>query len=226
VLAGYLRIQEAGISVVYNGLDFELLQPVRSREEVMAELPASARTAFVVGTASKLQPLKRVHLLLRALQELRDQRVHGVILGDGPARAGLEELSAALGLVERVSFLGQKEHVGDYLQLMDAFVLPSGPEEAFGNAAVEAMGVGVPTIVFSDGGGLTEHVTDRVTGRVVGDVRELAEAITELAGDEIVRQRLGEAGRSHARTEYSLDRMAERYEALYEVALDARRSPA
>jgi len=221
VLAGYLGIPEAGIGVVYNGLDFELLQPVRSREEVMAELPESARGAFVVGTASKLQPLKRVHLLLEALQELRDQRVHGVILGDGPARGGLEELSAALGLGERVSFLGRKEHVGDYLQLMDVFVLPSGPQEAFGNAAVEAMGVGLPTIVFSDGGGLTEHVTDRVTGRVVGDVQELAEAITELAGDEILRRRLGEEGLRHVRAEYSLDRMAERYEALYQTALDA-----
>lgn len=219
VLAAYLGISEAQISVVFNGIDFDLLEPFRSRDEVMAELPASARDAFVVGTASKLQPLKRVHLLLEALASLRDRRFHGVILGDGPSRRGLEELSIALGLGERVSFLGQKEHIGDYLQLMDAFVLPSGPQEAFGNAAVEAIGVGVPTVVFADGGGLTEHMTDRATGLVVDDVTGLSEALAELARDEHLRHRLSKQGRRHARSKYSLYRMAEHYGELYEKAL-------
>ena len=222
VLATYLRLPESQISVVPNGLDFDLLRPVRSRDDVMSELPASVRGAFVVGTASKLQPLKRVHLLLEALAHVREQRIHGVILGDGPSRRSLEELSAGLGLGEQVSFLGRKEHVGDYMQLMDAFVLPSGPEEAFGNAAVEAIGLGVPTVVFSDGGGLTEHVTDRVTGLVVDDVTGLSEVLAELARDEPLRQRLGDEGQRHVRAEYSLDRMVERYDALYEGAVVGR----
>jgi len=219
VLAGYLGISESRIRVVYNGLDFDLLQPVRSREDVVTELPSCARDAFVVGTAAKLQPLKRVQLLLGALQSLRDHRIHGVILGDGPERAHLEDLAAALGLGDRVSFLGRKNCVGDYLQLMDAFVLPSGPEEAFGNAAVEAMGLGIPTVVFADGGGLVEHVVDRKTGLVVSDQDDLARALGELAADPVLRMHVGGSGRRYVRETYSLDAMFERYNAIYRAAM-------
>lgn len=218
VLARYLGIPEPEVKVVYNGLDFDLLAPTQTRLEVMAELPELARKSFVVGTASNLQPLKRVHLLLDAVSRLGNG-VHCLILGEGPARASLEKQSANLGIDCHVSFLGRQEHVGDYLQLMDAFVLPSGPQEAFGNAAVEAMGVGLPTVVFSDGGGLTEHVTDHSTGLVVSDVGGLTEALSALAKDETLRRELGRRGMEHVRMTYSLEAMFERYADLYDHAL-------
>jgi glycosyltransferase involved in cell wall biosynthesis len=218
VLARYLGVPNDEVAVVYNGLDFNLLEPRRHDAEVRAELPEYARSSFLVGTASRLQPLKRVELFLEAISTLPDG-IHGLVLGDGPHRSVLERHSLGLGLVNRVTFLGRKENIGDYLQLMDVFALPSGPQEAFGNAAVEAMGVGVPTIVFSDGGGLTEHVTDAVTGRVVDDVASLRSAIDELARSESLRRELGERGRAYVRSTYSLDSMHERYMTVYESAL-------
>jgi L-malate glycosyltransferase len=224
VLARYLAIPERGIDVVYNGLDFELLQPRRTPDDVRAELPPWAEDAFLVGTAATLQPLKRVHFLLEAISLVREPQIHCLVLGDGPDRRRLEERSAALGLSDRVRFLGRKDHVGDYLQLLTAFVLPSGPQEAFGNAAVEAMAVALPTIVFEDGGGLTEHVIDRVTGRVVRDARGLANALAELARNAELRHRLGDDGQRYVCAEYSLDRMVDRYGLLYERALTGGRA--
>jgi glycosyltransferase involved in cell wall biosynthesis len=222
VLARYLGIPERDVAVVYNGLDFELLDPVRAPEDVRLDLPPWAPDVFLVGTAANLQPLKRVHFLLEAVARLDDPLVRCLVLGDGPDRERLEELTAALELGDRVAFLGRRDHIGDYLQLLDAFVLPSGPQEAFGNAAVEAMAVGIPTVVFEDGGGLTEHVVDRVTGRVVPDVDSLAEALSELIRDENLRHRLGAEGRLYVRAEYSLDPMADRCAALYARALAGR----
>ena len=219
VLAQLLRVSEEDVTVVPNGLDFELLAPVRPRIEVLEEFPDSARDAFLVGTASNLQPSKRVDFLLEAIAAWPNSNVHCVILGDGPARASLEQTTRELGLMDRVSFLGRKEHIGDYLQLLDVFVLPSGPQEAFGNAAVEAMGVGIPTVVFADGGGLTEHVTDRSTGLVVRDSDRLAAALAELAGNETLRRELGAGGRRYVRSTYSLDAMFERYSRLYDGIL-------
>ena len=185
----------------------------------MPSFPASSRGRLIVGTAANLQGWKRVHLLIEAISRAPDLPIHGLILGDGPARDSLEALARSLGVVDRVTFLGRKDHIGDYLQLLDIFVLPSGPEEAFGNAAVEAMGVGIPTVVFADGGGLTEHVTDRSTGLVVRDSDRLAAALAELAGNETLRRELGAEGRRYVRSTYSLDAMFERYSRLYDGLL-------
>lgn len=218
VVAGYLGIDPESVAVVYNGLDFDLLSPEREHGEVLAELPPAAADQLLVGTASNLQPLKRVDFLLDAIALRRDLPVHCVVLGDGPVRHDLEALAQELQIADRVTFLGRKKHVGDYLQLFDIFVLPSGPQEAFGNAAVEAMGVGIPTIVFADGGGLIEHVVDGETGRVVESAEGLACVLSELAADGSLRQELGDRGRQYVRSAYSLDAMFERYAQLYETA--------
>ncbi len=219
VLASILSLDARDVAVTYNGLDFSLLAPRRSKNEVLGELPAHARDKSLIGTASNLQRWKRVHLLLSTLAALRDIPIHCLVIGDGPARHELEGQATDLELGERVTFLGRKEHIGDYLQLLEVFVLPSGPEEAFGNAAVEAMGVGVPTVVFIDGGGLREHVAHRDTGMIVRDKGELAVTLRELLELDNLRQDLGERGRSYVRSTYSLEAMFERYRALYDGAL-------
>ena len=225
VVARWLGLPVERIAVVHNGLNFALLEPTRTRADVLAELRiASGSASLIVGTASTLQPWKRVELLLQALAETADD-IHCVVLGDGPSRDDLEGLTIMLGIADRVTFLGRKDHVGDYLQLLDAFVLPSGPEEAFGNAAVEAMGVGVPTVIFGDGGGLTEHVIDGKTGLIVRDVSELTTSLLRLRNDAQFRAALGAAGREFVRRSYSLDAMFERYEAFYDAALRSLRSP-
>jgi glycosyltransferase involved in cell wall biosynthesis len=221
VLASLLGLEDHEIAVTYNGLDFSLLAPQRSKADVLHELPAPARSNILIGTASNLQRLKRVDLLLSSLTALRDMPIHCLVIGDGPTRRELEGQAKVLQLCDRVTFLGRKEYIGDYLQLLDLFVLPSGPEEAFGNAAVEAMGVGLPTVVFADGGGLKEHIAHGDTGMVVRDAGELAVALRELIEVDGLRQELGERGRKYVRSTYSLDAMFERYRALYHDALAA-----
>ncbi len=218
----WLGLPLAHISVVYNGLDFDLLEPRRGKQDVLAELPTSARSCTLVGTASNFNPWKRVERLLRAVARTRAS-LHCVVLGDGPRRGSMERFASSLGISDRVTFLGRKEHVGDYLQLLDIFVLPSGPEEGFGNAAVEAMGVGIPTVVFADGGGLTEHVIDGETGRTVESVDELAVVLTELASDSARRRELGIQGERYVRSTYSVGSMFERYMRLYDRALTHHR---
>ena len=99
---------------------------------------------------------------------------------------------------------------------MDAFVLPSGGEEAFGNSAVEAMAMSLPTIVFSDGGGLLEHIQHGSTGFVVPGVEELAGTLNLLERDRSLGASVGVAGSTFVRENYSLGRMLEAYQRLYE----------
>ena len=63
---------------------------------------------------------------------------------------------------------------------MDAFCLPSASLESFGNAAVEAMAMGVPSIVFADGGGMLEHIENGVTGMIANDQSDLERSLRLL----------------------------------------------
>jgi glycosyltransferase involved in cell wall biosynthesis len=80
------------------------------------------------------------------------------------------------------------------------------------NASLEAMGAGLP-VVSTDVGGAGEQVVDGVTGRLVprGDDGALADALVELASDDALRRRLGEAGRARAEERFSLRRMVDDY---------------
>jgi glycosyltransferase involved in cell wall biosynthesis len=103
---------------------------------------------------------------------------------------------------------------------MDAFCLPSTSLESFGNAAVEAMAMGVPSIVFADSLGLREHIESDVTGLVATDQADLARSLQRLIRDRELARRLGAAGRSSTRQRYTPERAARRYRRLYASALN------
>ena len=91
-----------------------------------------------------------------------------------------------------------------------------GEAGSVGNAAVEAMGVGVPTIVFADGGGMIEHIDDGRTGFVVAHEQELNALVTRLLDDrEQLGRAVGERGREAVRSKYAPVDAERRYEQLY-----------
>jgi glycosyltransferase involved in cell wall biosynthesis len=213
------RIPLDSISVVYNGLDFTLLDPQRSRDDVLAELGDPGEGIIRIGTAAFLRTWKRIDRLIRAVAAMPDEPVRCYVFGDGPIRNELEHLASSLGAADRISFVGHKVHMGDYLQLLDIFFRPSGTEEAFGNAVVEAMGVGVPSIIVTDGGGMTEHIEDNSNGFVVSDQSALEQRLLTLVHDSELRRQVGRAGRHAVRSRYTLGRMIEGYQELYDSAI-------
>lgn len=200
----------------YNGIDFSLLTPRRSRREVMRELQLSLRDEVVIGTSAQLRDWKRIDLLLRACSQLRSQSFYLLIIGDGPAKSGLEKLAQRLGISSRTIFTGLKERVGDYLGLIDVFVLPSVALESFGNAVVEAMSQAIPVIVFEDGGGLLEHVQDGVNGFVVASVGELAERLQNLIENPGRRTEMGWQAQRYVTQRYTTTAMIAAYDQLYD----------
>ena len=205
-------VPRARIGVVYNGVDWGILRPQREGSDVRAEFDLRPG-AVLLGTSANLRDWKRIDMVIRVLaQTPRD--VVFVVVGDGPARMPLETLARELGVGERVRFTGKQSNIADLLQVFDAFVLPSGPLESFGNSAVEAMGWGLPTIVLEDGGGLVEHIVHGETG-VVARGADLAGWITRLAGDVALRRSMGTRGRDSVREKYTVERMVRGYADLY-----------
>lgn len=212
-------IQRENIPTTYNGIDFSMLDPIRSRADVIREIGGEKEGRIVVGTSAKLRPWKRIHLLIDGFACADNPNLELCIVGDGPLRPEFIRQADALGVADRVHFVGLKEHVGDYLQIMDIFVLPSGKEESFGNSVVEAMGMGITSLVFSDGGGMVEHIDQGVTGFIVDDVDHLGRVLHDIADKPDLRHDIGARARARMRLKYSLDGVVQRYERLYGSAM-------
>jgi glycosyltransferase involved in cell wall biosynthesis len=154
--------------------------------------------------------------LIRALADRRhDWSI--AIAGEGPARQRLEESARAMGL-DSVKFLGWRSDVVRLIRDADVVCMPS-LWEAFPYAALEGMQAG-RAIVGTKVDGLEDIIVDGETGLLVapGDASGLAYALDQLATDRDQRLAMGSRGRQRVLEHYSLARMLDGTEAVYERA--------
>ena len=152
---------------------------------------------------------KGLHVLLDAAREWPGTML---IVGDGPLEPSLRAQAAALGVEDRVKFLGRVSHADlpAYYQACDVFVLPSiARTETFGVVQVEAMAAGLPVVSTRLPTGVPWVNQDGVSGLVVApeDAVALGAALRRLADDHALRQRLADGARRRASALFSRDRM-------------------
>jgi glycosyltransferase involved in cell wall biosynthesis len=149
---------------------------------------------------SRLSPLKRFDLVLRALAEPVAAGIPFVIAGEGAELERLRGLAGHLGIEDRVKFVGRlsdKEMIEHFARCR-AVVFPPFNED-YGFVTVEAFMCGKPVITCADSGGPSELVRDGENGYVTDPAPEaLAVAMRKLTDDRNLAQRLGEAGHAMA----------------------------
>lgn len=157
--------------------------------------------------------------LLRALADLRDLPWELDLVGEGPLLSQTRGLAASLSLEDRVHFLGQRKDVDRILAEAQVGLLITN-WEGFPLSILEAMRANLP-VVASDVGGVSESVTDGVTGFVVakGAVDVLRQRLRSLLSDPALRTRLGMRGRAEYETHFSLERSVSKTLAVYESVL-------
>lgn len=175
----------------------------RSARAVLG-LPADA---IIVGTAARLEPVKGVDILIDAVRHLTN--THLAIAGDGSERSALRERAEALGIAERVHFLGRVDAMPTFYAALDRFCL-SSRHEGLPLSLLEAQACGVPAIVTPVGA--MGHAIDPESGIVATAVRDraVAEALArslDLEGSPSPREFV--AGR------FSFERMFASYDALW-----------
>ncbi len=175
----------------------------------------------------RLHKQKGLDALLQSLALLvrRYPELSLLLLGNGPFEADLKALTAELGILSRVRFLGFQDPA-PYLEAADIFVLPTWGE-GISNALLEAMGTGLPCIATRVSGNI-EVVRHNDTGLLVepGQPPELAEAVARLLEDPILRNVLGRNARQRVQTMYSVTQMVANYRSLFTHLVADGRIPA
>jgi glycosyltransferase involved in cell wall biosynthesis len=213
-------VDPARMTVVHNGID-PTAQPDRPGREIRAEMGIPAEV-FVVGTVGSLMRRKHVDLLIRALAHAaRNVRggVVGLIVGEGPERATLEEEARRLGIGGSCRFTGFRSDALSYLDAMDVVALAS-EGEGLPRVLLEAMLLSKP-VVATRVTGSKDLVVDGETGLLVpfGDEGGLADALGRLAADAGERARMGGNGRARVLSDFTVDRYVRGVEiALAEMA--------
>jgi glycosyltransferase involved in cell wall biosynthesis len=148
-----------------------------------------------IFAVSRLTPLKRLDLLIRAMAETPARMARAVIAGDGESRPALEELIATLGVSDRVLLLGRisDEAMIDHLARCRAVCFPPIAED-FGLVTMEAFASRKGVLTCVDSGGPADVVRDGETGLIsAATPSALAAAIARVMDDVALAERLGSA---------------------------------
>jgi glycosyltransferase involved in cell wall biosynthesis len=190
-----------------NGVDttyFKVLTPV-----------AELRAITFIG---RLDHLKGVYVLIEALKKLKDDGVdaHLNVIGDGPDRDKLQNLSRDVGVNDSISFCGAVEEIIPYLQKSTLFVLPS-LSEGLSNVLLEAMACGLPIIATRVGGNI-DLIRDGENGLLVEpeNSEQLSAAIKKILQDKDLAQKLGMEARKTAEEKFSMEIITNNYVSLYQ----------
>ncbi|WP_169976553.1 glycosyltransferase family 4 protein [Tautonia rosea] len=203
-----------------SGVDPSVFHPGPSLLE--AHLPPRPRVMFT----GRLHPQKNLDLLLNAWAEVAASRAEGhlIFLGGGPDRDRLSARAEALGLVDRVHFLGPVSDPAAYLRAADVFVLPS-VAEGMSNSLLEAMATGLPCIASKIGGNVDLFEVGP-SGVLVplNDPRGWAEAIRSFLDNPDFARTLGQHALQRVESEFALPIVVDRYEELYRKLLTRSRN--
>jgi len=204
-------------------------------------VPMSVKTLFLKHPASipeirknqsknilfvgRLIDWKGVKYLIKALPRVLEKHPGAIltIVGDGPEKSKLNNLTRKIGVASSVSFIGEINQLdlpGVYLS-SDVFVLPSvvnekGNTEGLGVVLLEAMACGLPA-VGSNVGGIPDVIKDGANGFLVepANVPMIAEKINILLQDDHLRKEMGRAGRRFVEKNFSWEMTSRKLIDLY-----------
>ncbi len=197
------------------GVDLERFRvslPDRSKKRSELGVPEDA---FLLISVGELNENKNHKVVIRALSQLNDPRIHYMIAGKGGLSGYLKDLSIELGVSRQVHLLGFREDVPELYAVSDVVVFPS-VREGLGLVSVEGMASGLPLICADNRGTREYSAPFREDGLVcpANDASAFAAAIKSLADDPEKCRRLGDEGKKTA-AEFSVDKVISIMKRIY-----------
>jgi glycosyltransferase involved in cell wall biosynthesis len=182
------------------------------------------RGEFRIGMIGRLSPEKNVGSFLRTASLLgkKHSQLKFVIAGDGPERGRLEKLSAELGLVPKVTFMGFVKDPEPIYRSLDLLVIASSTE-GIPLVLLEAMKHSVP-VISTKVGGVPEVVTSGVDGILIDgdDPRILGEAVETLLADREKHAAIARNAREKIFRSFNQETWIGEIEKIYEQIMKQR----
>jgi glycosyltransferase involved in cell wall biosynthesis len=154
-----------------------------------------------VFSVSRLHPLKRLDLLVKAMAKVKSRELRAVIAGTGEEEETLKRLASELGVADRIDFVGRvddEELVRYYARCRGVFFAPY--MEDYGFVTMEAFRSKKPVITCMDSGGPAEIVSVGRSGYVLlPEPFQIAQQLDVWAESRDVAVRMGENGEADVR---------------------------
>ena len=208
------------IEVIANGIAIDRYATAIDRTKLCQELGLPTDRRLIIHVA-RHHPVKDQAMLLHGFALIAKEHpdVDLLMVGDGPLRGTLEELTYRLNINKRVRFLGIRSDVPDLLRAADIFALTS-VSEAASLTLLEAMAAALPVVVTNVGGN-PEIVRDGMDGLLVprGNASACADAFRRLLANPDRASQMGNSGRQRVKEHFQLHQTVAEYARLYhEVA--------
>ncbi len=210
------------LETIYNGIDvakFDQNDGGKNKEALNL-----SEHSIVIGSVANFYPNKGLQYLIEGLPELIKMHPNMSLLlaGDGPLKSELMKRAKKLGLADKILFLGYVNNIPQVIDVFDVFVLPS-LKEGFPWVILEAM-ASRKAIVATEVGGIPEMILDGESGILIrpGDIDSLISGIHKILIDPQLREKLGRNARKRVERQFTLKRMIEETEILYDKLIRKR----
>lgn len=214
-------IPKEKIHLIHNAIDLEKFNPQLFNKLTIRKNLNIEEDKIVFTHISRLSPGKGQDIVLKALNEIKEKIQDSIFLFVGSAQSdekdyelNLLKLVDEFNLNSIVRFLGFRTDIPEILSITDVFLFPS-LGEAFGISLVEAMAMGIPSIVCRADGVLDiliENETSLTFER--NDYKSLANLILKMSNDKNLRESLGKKSLNRAQ-EFSSKNYIQKVSALY-----------
>ncbi len=196
------RVISAGVSpdrvrVIPNGINTEAFSGLPSPEDSKRQFGLEGRT--VLGFVGFMRDWHGLHRVLEYMAQARQRdSLHALFIGDGPARAGLEERARDLGIADHVTITGvmPRDEVPRALAAFDVALQPAVVDYASPLKLFEYLALGLP-IIAPDSPNIREVLDDGCNAALFrnGDGDSFIECLTRVCEDAELRQKLARGAR-------------------------------
>lgn len=209
-------VEGGKVEIILNGINPQQVSSPFDRESAKRHLGIPVE-AIVIGTAARLEPVKRIDLFLATAENILKTLPYAVfiIAGEGSERKRLEKSLHGTACSSRVHFLGHREDIYNVLRAMDLLLITSD-HEGLPTVLLEAMALGTP-IVSRKVGGIPEVIEHEVSAVLVDSnaPEDLADACISLLSDPDLLKRTASAAREMVTQRFTGAQSAARLAQLY-----------
>jgi len=175
-------IKASKINVISCGIDLNIFKNITNKQQIRKELGLESSGIYLLFVGNLIER-KGPDIFLKALHRISNDKIKGIIIGEGILKNNLAELDAKQKM--NILFKNNMPHdeLIKWFQASDIFIFPSRTEP-FGLVGVEALAAGIP-VIASMVGGKTDYIIDNYNGLFFENenAMDLSAKILKLLGD-------------------------------------------